>query len=84
MGVACLRTGRKFIGVEIDAEHFETARARIEAELEAQAPVGTVSAATGRERASAVGAVEPGQHAKDPERGANDAEGDDRSPQEIP
>lgn len=35
-GVACLRTGRKFIGVEIDAGHFETARARIEAEIAAQ------------------------------------------------
>ena len=33
---------------------------------------------------SAVGAVDEGQHAKDPERGANDAQGDDRRPQEIP
>jgi len=28
-GVACLRTGRKFIGIEIDPGHFETARARL-------------------------------------------------------
>ena len=33
-GVACLRTGRKFIGVEIDPEYFAFARARIEKELE--------------------------------------------------
>jgi site-specific DNA-methyltransferase (adenine-specific) len=32
-GIACIRTGRKFIGIEIDAGHFETARKRIEAEL---------------------------------------------------
>ena len=32
-GVACIRTGRKFIGVEIDPAHFETARKRLEAEL---------------------------------------------------
>lgn len=28
-GVACLRTGRRFIGCEIDPTHFETARRRI-------------------------------------------------------
>ena len=33
-GVACIRTGRKFIGVEIDPTHFETARARLEKELQ--------------------------------------------------
>jgi DNA modification methylase len=33
-GVACLRTGRRFVGIEIDGEHFATARARIEKELE--------------------------------------------------
>ena len=33
-GVACIRTGRRFIGIEIDAGHFATARARIEKELE--------------------------------------------------
>jgi len=32
-GVACIRTGRKFIGVEIDPTHFETARQRLTAEL---------------------------------------------------
>ena len=31
-GVACLRTGRNFIGVEKDPEHFKTACARLEAE----------------------------------------------------
>lgn len=30
--IACMRRGVKFIGIEIDAEHFETARARIDAE----------------------------------------------------
>jgi site-specific DNA-methyltransferase (adenine-specific)/modification methylase len=37
-GVACLRTGRKFIGIEIDPGHFETARARLEREWEALNP----------------------------------------------
>ena len=32
-GIACIRTGRKFIGIEIDAGHFSTARARLEREL---------------------------------------------------
>ena len=32
-GVACIRTGRRFIGIERDAGHFETARARLENEL---------------------------------------------------
>lgn len=32
-GVAAVRTGRKFIGIEIDAEHFATARERIEKAL---------------------------------------------------
>jgi len=32
-GVACIRTGRKFIGIEIDPAHFATARARLENEL---------------------------------------------------
>jgi site-specific DNA-methyltransferase (adenine-specific) len=31
--IACLRTGRKFIGIEKDPQHFETARQRIEREL---------------------------------------------------
>jgi site-specific DNA-methyltransferase (adenine-specific) len=32
-GIACIRTGRKFIGIEIDAEYFDIARKRIENEL---------------------------------------------------
>lgn len=32
-GVACIRTGRKFIGIEKDARYFEIARARLENEL---------------------------------------------------
>ena len=32
-GIACIRTGRKFIGIEKDAGHFETARKRLENEL---------------------------------------------------
>jgi DNA modification methylase len=31
--VACIRTGRRFIGFEEDPQHFETARARVEREL---------------------------------------------------
>lgn len=30
-GVACIQTGRNFIGIEIDRAHFETAQRRIEA-----------------------------------------------------
>jgi site-specific DNA-methyltransferase (adenine-specific) len=32
-GIACHRTGRKFIGIEKDARYFEIARARLENEL---------------------------------------------------
>ena len=32
-GIACIRTGRKFIGIEKDARYFEIARKRMEAEL---------------------------------------------------
>ncbi len=32
-GIACIRTGRKFIGIELDAGYFATARARLEREL---------------------------------------------------
>lgn len=32
-GIACIRTGRRFVGIEIDPEHFEGAKRRIEAEL---------------------------------------------------
>jgi len=34
-GIACVKTGRSFIGIEKDPEHFETARRRLEAELAA-------------------------------------------------
>lgn len=30
-GVACVNTGRKFIGIEMDAKYFEIAQRRIEA-----------------------------------------------------
>ena len=33
-GIACLRTGRNFIGIERDAAHFKTARDRIAHELD--------------------------------------------------
>lgn len=32
-GVACIRTGRKFIGIELEPKYFETAKKRIKAEL---------------------------------------------------
>lgn len=32
-GIACIRTGRKFVGIEIDETYFEVARKRLEAEL---------------------------------------------------
>jgi site-specific DNA-methyltransferase (adenine-specific) len=32
-GVACIRTGRKFVGIEKDARYFEIARQRLENEL---------------------------------------------------
>jgi len=32
-GIACIRTGRKFIGIERDPKHFETAVQRVRAEL---------------------------------------------------
>jgi site-specific DNA-methyltransferase (adenine-specific) len=32
-GIACIRTGRKFVGIEIDPAHFETARQRLTREL---------------------------------------------------
>ena len=33
-GVACIRLGRRFIGVELDPRYFDIARRRLEAELE--------------------------------------------------
>jgi DNA modification methylase len=32
-GIACIRTGRKFIGIEISPEYFEIAKKRIQVEL---------------------------------------------------
>lgn len=32
-GIACIRTGRKFIGIEISEDYFNVARKRLEAEL---------------------------------------------------
>ena len=32
-GVACVRTGRKFIGIEIDKGYFEIAKKRIQAAI---------------------------------------------------
>jgi site-specific DNA-methyltransferase (adenine-specific) len=32
-GVACIRTGRRFLGIEIDPVHFETACERLTNEL---------------------------------------------------
>ena len=37
-GVACVNTGRKFIGIEKDDKYFAIAKARIEAALPAPAP----------------------------------------------
>lgn len=39
-GVACVNTGRNFIGIELDPGYFETARKRIE-EAQAQSRIGT-------------------------------------------
>lgn len=35
-GIACIRTGRKFIGIEISPEYFEIAKKRIQTELQQQ------------------------------------------------
>ena len=35
-GIACIRTGRKFIGIEKDPDYFQTAKERIEKELQQQ------------------------------------------------
>ena len=32
-GIACIRTGRRFIGIEIDEQHYQTARRRLMGEL---------------------------------------------------
>jgi site-specific DNA-methyltransferase (adenine-specific)/modification methylase len=38
-GVACLQSGRKFIGIEIDPEYYEIAKSRLLAEINRQQPV---------------------------------------------
>lgn len=35
-GIACIRTGRRFIGIEISPEYFEIAKERIKNELRQQ------------------------------------------------
>jgi len=35
-GIACIRTGRRFIGIELDPAYFEIARKRIESEWQAK------------------------------------------------
>ena len=35
-GIACLRTGRNFIGIEKDPKHFETACERMAREIDGQ------------------------------------------------
>lgn len=41
-GVACIRTGRRFIGIERDAGHFATMRSRLENELrQTMLPIGS-------------------------------------------
>lgn len=35
-GIACIRTGRRFIGIEISPEYFEIAKKRIQLELQQQ------------------------------------------------
>jgi site-specific DNA-methyltransferase (adenine-specific) len=45
-GIACSRAGRKFIGIEIDPTHFDTAVARVTEELSRTAllePVATIT-----------------------------------------
>ena len=32
-GVACIRTGREFIGIELDTDYFAIAERRIQAEM---------------------------------------------------
>lgn len=47
-GVAALRCGRRFVGVEIDPEHFEAARQRIEAEWARMQPAQGAEQGEGR------------------------------------
>ncbi len=43
-GVACIRTGRRFIGIEIDPNYFEIARRRIQAEWDQHQGTGPIFA----------------------------------------
>ena len=54
---ACIRTGRKFIGIEKDAKHFATAVERISRELEQ----GELLPANAEVRRSAVSYVSKGK-----------------------
>ena len=47
-GVACVRTGRKFIGIEIDPGYFQIAVKRIQAELDARDSTGPLMRAQER------------------------------------
>lgn len=38
-GVACIRTGRRFVGIEKDARYFEIAKQRLEREIEQSLPL---------------------------------------------
>lgn len=45
-GVACIRTGRKFIGIEIDPTYFKVACDRIQREWDAKQGTGPLIKAT--------------------------------------
>jgi site-specific DNA-methyltransferase (adenine-specific) len=47
-GVACVRTGRRFIGIEISPEYFQIAVKRIQAELDQREGTGPLMKAQGR------------------------------------
>ncbi|NLX97584.1 MAG: site-specific DNA-methyltransferase [Rhodopirellula sp.] len=47
-GIACIRTGRRFIGIELDPAYFEIARKRIEAEWQAKSGTVGMFAAGGK------------------------------------
>lgn len=47
-GIACIRTGRKFIGIEIDPTHYDTAVNRIQSELSRTALLEPVAKVTQR------------------------------------
>jgi site-specific DNA-methyltransferase (adenine-specific)/modification methylase len=68
-GVAALRGGRRFIGIEIDRAHFDTARGRIEEELARQS--------------ASVAFVEEGEEGEHAERRAEDAQNPDNNDGEL-